>query len=132
MFIPVAIHKDEGSVFGVSVPDVPGCFSYGNTVEEALLNTQEALHFHIEGLLEDGKFESLNPSKIEDLRSSEDSMDASWALVDIDLSRISLKQARFNVSWPEYLLQRVDAYVDAHHETRSGFLAKAAQMMLNR
>ena len=36
MFIPVAIHKDEGSVFGVSVPDVPGCFSYGDTVEDAL------------------------------------------------------------------------------------------------
>ena len=108
MFIPVAIHKDEGSVFGVSVPDVPGCFSYGDTVEDALKNAQEAVIFHVEGLLEDGEFDSLTPSSIEDLQDSNEYPDALWALVDIDLSRLSSKQTRFNVSWPEYLLARVD------------------------
>ena len=131
MFIPVAIHKDEGSVFGVSVPDVPGCFSYGDTVEDALKNAQEAVIFHVEGLLEDGEFASLTPSSIEDLQDSNEYPDALWALVDIDLSRLSSKQTRFNVSWPEYLLARVDEYAAAHHETRSGFLAKAAQQALN-
>ena len=131
MFIPVAIHKDEGSVFGVSVPDVPGCFSYGDTVEDALKNAQEAVIFHVEGLLEDGEFDSLTPSSLEDLQDSNEYPDALWALVDIDLSRLSSKQTRFNVSWPEYLLARVDEYAAAHHETRSGFLAKAAQQALN-
>ena len=131
MFIPVAIHKDEGSVFGVSVPDVPGCFSYGDTVEDALKNAQEAVIFHVEGLLEDGEFDSLTPSSIEDLQDSNEYPDALWALVDVDLSRLSSKQTRFNVSWPEYLLARVDEYAAAHHETRSGFLAKAAQQALN-
>ena len=131
MFIPVAIHKDEGSVFGVSVPDVPGCFSYGDTGEDALKNAQEAVIFHVEGLLEDGEFDSLTPSSIEDLQDSNEYPDALWALVDIDLSRLSSKQTRFNVSWPEYLLARVDEYAAAHHETRSGFLAKAAQQALN-
>ena len=131
MFIPVAIHKDEGSVFGVSVPDVPGCFSYGDTVEDALKNAQEAVIFHVEGLLEDGEFDSLTPSSIEDLQDSNVYPDALWALVDVDLSRLSNKQTRFNVSWPEYLLARVDEYAAAHHETRSGFLAKAAQQALS-
>ena len=131
MFIPVAIHKDEGSVFGVSVPDIPGCFSYRDTVEDALKNAQEAVIFHVEGLLEDGEFDSLTPSSIEDLQDSNEYPDALWALVDIDLSRLSSKQTRFNVSWREYLLARVDEYAAAHHETRSGFLAKAAQQALN-
>ncbi len=131
MFIPVAIHKDEGSVFGVSVPDIPGCFSYGDTVEDALKNAQEAVIFHVEGLLEDGEFDSLTPSSIEDLQDSNEYPDALWALVDVDLSRLSSKQTRFNVSWPEYLLARVDEYAAAHHETRSGFLAKAAQQALS-
>ena len=131
MFIPVAIHKDEGSVFGVSVPDVPGCFSYGDTVEDALKNAQEAVIFHVEGLLEDGEFDSLTPSSIEDLQDSNEYPDALWAMVDIDLSRMISKQTRFNVSWPEYLLARVDEYAAAHHETRSGFLAKAAQQALS-
>ncbi|ASK27647.1 type II toxin-antitoxin system HicB family antitoxin [Neisseria chenwenguii] len=130
MFIPVAIHKDEESIFGVSVPDLPGCFSYGETEEEALHNTRQAVVFHVEGMLADGEFDSLTPSRIADLQESGDYDGATWALVDVDLSKISNKQTRFNVSWPEYLLRRVDAYAAAHHETRSGFLAKAAQQML--
>mgnify|MGYP002756391490 CR=1 FL=1 len=51
--LPVAIHKDPASVYGVSVPDLPGCFSAGETVEEAMENVREAIGFHIEGLLED-------------------------------------------------------------------------------
>ena len=35
------------------------------------------------------------------------------------------------MSWPEYLLARIDAYAEAHHETRSGLLAKAAERYLS-
>jgi predicted RNase H-like HicB family nuclease len=34
-------------------PDVPGCASAGDTVEEALANFREALEMHIEGIMED-------------------------------------------------------------------------------
>jgi predicted RNase H-like HicB family nuclease len=34
-------------------PDVPGCASAGDTVEEALANFREALEMHIEGIIED-------------------------------------------------------------------------------
>jgi len=33
---PVVIHKDRKSVFGVIIPDLPGCFSAGATLDEAL------------------------------------------------------------------------------------------------
>ena len=32
------VHKDEGTSYGVSVPDVPGCISAGDTFEEAVAN----------------------------------------------------------------------------------------------
>jgi predicted RNase H-like HicB family nuclease len=35
-------------------PDVPGCVSAGDTVQETLSNFREALVMHIEGILEDG------------------------------------------------------------------------------
>jgi predicted RNase H-like HicB family nuclease len=35
-------------------PDVPGCVTAGDTVEETLNNFREALQMHIEGILEDG------------------------------------------------------------------------------
>ena len=94
-------------------------------------NVREAIGFHIEGLLEDGAFNGIQASRIDDLKVQEGYADAIWGLVDLDVGRYSVRQTRFNVSWPEYLLARVDAYASAHHETRSGFLAKAAERMLS-
>ena len=36
MRFPIVIHKDAGSAYGVTVPDLPGCFSAGDTLEEAI------------------------------------------------------------------------------------------------
>jgi metal-responsive CopG/Arc/MetJ family transcriptional regulator len=46
--------------------------------------------------------------------------------VDIDVSRLSTKPVRINISLPENLVQDIDRYAKSHHLTRSGFLAKAA------
>ena len=41
-----SVHKDEGTSYGVSFPDVPGCIAAGDTFEEAIANAAEALaHF---------------------------------------------------------------------------------------
>ncbi|GHU32496.1 hypothetical protein FACS1894172_09210 [Spirochaetia bacterium] len=40
--------------YGVYFPDVLGCISYGDTVEEALRMAAEALELHISGIIEDG------------------------------------------------------------------------------
>ena len=46
---PVIIHKDRKSAFGVTVPDLPGCFSAGATLDEALRNVQDAVEVHLYG-----------------------------------------------------------------------------------
>jgi predicted RNase H-like HicB family nuclease len=40
------VHKDDGTSYGVSFPDVPGCVSAGDTFEEALANAADALTGH--------------------------------------------------------------------------------------
>lgn len=56
MLYPIGIEMgDENHAYGVVVPDVPGCFSAGDTLEEAFINAKEAIAFHIEGMLEDGE-----------------------------------------------------------------------------
>ena len=50
----VAIHKDDDSCFGITVPDIAGCFSAGNTLDEALEATKAAISGHLEVLAEDG------------------------------------------------------------------------------
>ena len=41
MKYPVIIHKGENSDYGVTFPDLPGCFSAGDTIEESLANAQK-------------------------------------------------------------------------------------------
>jgi predicted RNase H-like HicB family nuclease len=48
------VHKDAGTSYGVSFPDVPGCISAGDTFEEAVALAAEALAGHFEAMREDG------------------------------------------------------------------------------
>jgi len=85
MNFPVAIHKDPESIYGVTVPDLPGCFSAGSTVDEALAQTREAIALHLEGILEEGA-DWPTPSDIETLRRNPDYADAIWAIVSVDVN----------------------------------------------
>jgi predicted RNase H-like HicB family nuclease len=48
------VHKDEGTSYGVSFPDVPGCISAGDTLEQAMANASEALAGHFAAMRADG------------------------------------------------------------------------------
>jgi len=50
----IVIEPDEG-LFHAYVPALPGCHTFGNTVEEARANIAEAIAVHIEAMLEDGE-----------------------------------------------------------------------------
>ena len=50
----VVYAKCKGSNFSGHAPDVPGCVSAGDTLEEMNAMMREALEFHLEGILEDG------------------------------------------------------------------------------
>lgn len=124
MRYPIVIHKDKDTDFGVTVPDVAGCFSAGDTLEEAIDMAREAIECHLEGMLMDGETIP-TPSSIEMHQQQKDFSDGVWALVDIDLSKLSIKSKRVNITIPERLLNAVDHYAKRHGESRSGLLAQA-------
>ena len=49
----VVYAKGDSNLSGYA-PDVPGCVSAGDTLDEMRANMKEALEFHLEGLAEDG------------------------------------------------------------------------------
>ena len=51
----VVIHKAEEGGFWTAVPALPGAGSQGETIEEALEMTREAIQLMLEALSEDGK-----------------------------------------------------------------------------
>lgn len=46
-------HVDSGG-YSVDFPDLPGCISVGDTLEEALTMAREALSLHLYGMIDDG------------------------------------------------------------------------------
>lgn len=125
MRFPIVIHKDSGSDYGVTVPDLPGCFSAGETTDEALSNVVEAIECHVEGLLIDGEKLPV-PKTIEHHRAGEQLADGVWALVEVDISKLSGKAKRVNITLPERILVQIDAFAARNGDTRSGLLAHAA------
>jgi len=124
MRFPVVIHKDPESDYGVTVPDLPGCFSAGETVDEALTEAVEAIELHLDGMLQDN--EPLpTPQSIEVHRQNPEYTGGVWALVTVDLSKISGKAKRVNITLPERLLTVMDQYAAQRGETRSGLIAQA-------
>lgn len=126
MKFALALHTDNGVSYGVTVPDLPGCFSAGDTIEEAIANGREAIDAHYELLMENQEVIpvplSIAEHKLDPLLS-----DAIWAIIDVDVEQYLSKPVRLNISLPEGLVRSIDEYASAHHMTRSGFLAKAAQ-----
>jgi predicted RNase H-like HicB family nuclease len=125
MRYPVVIHKDSNSDYGVTVPDLPGCFSAGETIDEALQEVVEAIETHLEGLLMDGE-PTPTPQSVEQHQNDPDYVGGVWALVSIDLAKLSGKTKRVNVTLPERVLSLVDKYASENGETRSGLIAQAA------
>jgi predicted RNase H-like HicB family nuclease len=83
MRYPIAIETgDVEHAYGVVVPDLPGCFSAGDTLDEALANSREAILLHMEGLLDDGQ-PFPKPSTIEQLRGKRSYRHRTWAIVDV-------------------------------------------------
>jgi hypothetical protein len=67
------------------------------------------------------------PTPLEVLTADPQYQGGVWLLADVDLSRIDTRPVCLNVSLPSNLVQQIDTWASAHHMTRSGFLAKAAQ-----
>ena len=126
MLYPLYVHHEEGTAFGGTFPDFPGCFTAADELADLPRMAQEAVEVFFEG--ED--IEVLPPSDIVRWRGQAGYKNGFWLMVEIDLAQINAKALRLNVSLPSHLVQRIDRYAQAHHMTRSGFLAKAAVQSL--
>jgi predicted RNase H-like HicB family nuclease len=49
------VHKDEDSAVGIVFPDLPGCFSAGDTYDEAIANAHEALRLYADAERRSGR-----------------------------------------------------------------------------
>ncbi len=124
MQFPIVIHKDEASSYGVSVPDLPGCFSGSETLDDVFAAAAEAIICHIEGMLMDGEpIPSKKPLALH--QANLEYAGGIWALVDVDISKLSGKTVRVNITIPARVLAIADEAAIREGQSRSALLTHA-------
>ena len=113
-------------VWGVIVPDLPGCFSAADSgIDEAIENTKEAIELWIEAALDAGE-DIPKPSPITNLQKKKEFKGYIWAIAEIDPALLSDDIERVNISLPKRVLARLDAKAKSAGENRSAFIAHMA------
>ena len=123
------IHKDADSDYTVTFPDFPGCITAGSTLDEARAMAQEALPFHLEGLLEDGEALA-DPMLLEEALEVDPANRRAVAfLVEVPVEE---PMVRINITAPKAALARIDRYAQAHGMSRSAFLIQSARLVMQK
>jgi|APLak6261699311_1056244.scaffolds.fasta_scaffold00077_45 predicted RNase H-like HicB family nuclease len=85
MQLPIVIHKEKNSSYGVTVPDIPGCHSSGDTKAQAISNIKKAIISHLKTLMEFQSEVRVTASTIEEIKKDESYKGALVEIIDIDL-----------------------------------------------
>jgi predicted RNase H-like HicB family nuclease len=116
------VHKDEDSAWGVQFPDLPGCFSAADELDDVLANACEAVELYLEGE------KAPKPSSIEKIRASAAADLAEGAfLLAVPYVYTANRPQRINISIDRGILDAIDAAATSRKLTRSAFLTEAAR-----
>ncbi len=116
------VDKDEDSAFGVRFPDLPGCFSAAEAIEDVLPNACEALELWFE----DG--EAVTPQRLDRIREvAAKDIAAGAFIVAVPFIKRAGRQVRANISLDKGMLDAIDRAAAERSLTRSAFLADAAR-----
>ena len=123
MRYPIAIEiGTETAAYGVVVPDLPGCFSAGDTLDEAVTGAEEAAAAWIDAMLDAGGAVPA-PSSIEAVRARPEYAGWAFGIVAVDPAALDSSVERVNITLPRRVLLRLDAQARAAGESRSGYIA---------
>jgi predicted RNase H-like HicB family nuclease len=118
------IHKDAGSDYGVSFPDLPGSVTAGVDLDDAMRMAEEALALHLTGMAEDGELIP-EPSSLETIMADRENRDAVAVLVKAPPPPAEAVEA--NVALSQYELEQIDKFAAAHGYTLPSLLLRAAK-----
>ena len=127
----IALIQGQPGNFGLTFPDVPGCVTAADSLDDLLRQASEALAFHMEGLVEDRQPMPIAHALEELQANPEFAIDFAEArLVTLIPYDPPGKAVRVNITLEEHLLQAIDQKAKTEGNSRSGFLAQAARMRL--
>jgi predicted RNase H-like HicB family nuclease len=122
----VGILDGKGTVWGVRIPDFPGCHGGGATPDKAVADATRALREFAADMVADGEAIPKPRSADDILRALKAQKEPGGAVVYIPLLLDKGRPVRANISLDAGLLETIDAEAKRRGLTRSAFLASAA------
>ncbi|MEY4503790.1 MAG: hypothetical protein RL154_82 [Pseudomonadota bacterium] len=128
---PAVFEQTEDGAYSVFFPDIDGCISAGDTLEEAIVMSKEALSLHLSEMINDN---DLCPAI--DLQEAKQEADGELLMMiepnhAIISRRTKNSAVRINITLPQFLLETVDQYMkEAHINNRSKLTAEALEQRL--
>lgn len=117
---------EDGSSWGVTFPDLPGCVSGGDSFEDAVHAAREALSGHLAALRADG--DPVPPPRTWAEVSADPEAMAPGALAQlITPRRVPGERLRINITIDKGLLRVADEAAEAAGLTRSSFIERALE-----
>ena len=127
------VYKDPNSSFGVSFPDLPGCYGAGETYDEAIENAKISLREYASALADDGE-DMPKPRTHGELVADTSvaiEFDKAAFLIEVPVITVGMKR-RVNVSMDDRMLAAIDRACELAGVNRSAFLAEAAREWIER
>lgn len=118
---------DDTHAFGVIFPDCPGCYSAGDTLDEALENAPEALAGWMECMVDEG-YPINPPSSFDEISKNPEYKGWIFAFIEVDIAQLEDKAERINICLPKRLLRKLDYKAKKAGLSRSAFIAEAVLM----
>ena len=123
MHYPILIEEGtETTAFGVVVPDLPGCFSAGDTLDAALDAAKEAAAAWLDAALDGGDAVPA-PSSLDAVRHLPAYRGWAVGVLELDPALFDDSIARVNITLPKRVLRRLDDLAEARHQSRGAFIA---------
>jgi predicted RNase H-like HicB family nuclease len=123
------VHKEKASSFGVQFPDVPGCFSAADKMDDLMANASEALSLWAEDEVPP------RPRSHEQILADKDiatELKSGAFLIAVPLVQNDTRVVSANISLERGMLKAIDQAAKRRKLTRSAFLAQAARNEISR
>ncbi|NGM46286.1 ribbon-helix-helix protein, CopG family [Rhodobacter sp. SGA-6-6] len=119
------VHQDGDSAFGLTFPDLPGCFAAADSWDAIPAAATEALDLWFDDQPD------VEPSSLDALRlSQKDALAAGAVLLPVPYIPADTAVERVNITMERGLLRAIDETAKTRGLTRSAFLAQVARREL--
>jgi len=123
---PAIVEHGDAPGYSVFFPDLAGCVSAGDNLQDTANQAADALALHVRGMLEDGTALP-PPSTLDNVNVDSEVREIGRILVPVELPGRSL---RINITMDEALVAQVDRAASKLGISRSGLLALGARKVI--